>query len=270
MGVGGFFKGIGGAITNSLGLTGTRDNEAGKANVNSYKGIVGAGQDAYNRDMGQFRNESWGLANNNYMAGAQDNFKQQQGAYGQAQDAFNAQRGASQMLYNQATGQTPSVADLQMQQGLGNANNQVQSAMLSQQGGVNPGLSQRNMLNAQAMQNAQIVGQGQAARAGEIAQAQQMYNQTLGNISGQANAMGQTAAGMTNQQMQMGQFGYDQGQNDLNYKTNNANNMQMVNATNAQNILAAQQGNLGAAAASNAAQAKAMGNTLKSAGGMMI
>jgi hypothetical protein len=270
MSLGSLLKGGLGAITNSLGLTGSRDNEAGKGNVRDYKGTLGAGQSAYSGTLGTLSNNSNNLANQNFLGGAEDSFRQQQANYGQQQDAFNAQRGASQMLYNQATGATPSVADLQMQAGLGNANNQVQSAMLSQQGGMSPGLSQRNMLNAQAMQNAQIVGQGQAARAGEVAQAQQMYNQTLGNISGQANAMGQTAANMTNQQQAMGQFRYGQGTDNLNYQTANANNLQSVNATNAQNLLAAQQGNLGAAAASNQAQAKAMGNTLKSVGGMFI
>jgi hypothetical protein len=267
MGVGDFFKGAAGAITNSLGMTGTRDNKQAAQNVNDYKTDLNAGQGVYEDRIGQLGNYSNVLNNQNYYGGAQDSFRNQQSVFGQQQQAFQNQQQASQMLYNQATGQTPSVADLQMQMGLGNANNQVQSAMLSQQGGINPGLSQRNMLNAQAMQNAQIVGQGQVARAGEVAQAQQMYNTTLGNISGQANAMGQTAAGMTNQQTQLGQYLYNQGQNNLNYQTNNANNLQQTNATNAQNILAGQQGNLAAAAQSNAAQAAAMGQTVKSLAG---
>jgi hypothetical protein len=270
MSVGGWIKGAVGAVTNSLGLTGTRDNKQGAANVHAYQNTLQNGQNDYNASLGQFSNDSNNLANQNFMSGAQNSFAQQQQNYGQQQDAYKAQQGASQMLYNQATGQTPSVADLQMQQGLGNANNQVQSTMLSQQGGVNPGLSQRNMLNAQAAQNASIVGQGQVARAGEINQAQQMYNQALAGISGQANAMGQTAANMTNQQQALGQFQYDQGQNNLNYQTGIAGNKQQVNATNAQNVLAGQQGNLGAAAQSNAAQAAAMGQTMKSVGGMLI
>lgn len=284
MGLGSFFKGIGGAIGGALGITGSRNNAAGERNVAAYGDDLKGGEDAYRQQLGGLNSASNQLANNNYMAGAQNSFGQQQAAfgtqqnaYGNQQDAYRAQQGASQMLYNQATGNTPSVADIQMQAGLGNANNQVQSAAYSQQGGISPGLTQRNMLGAQAAQNAAIVGQGMATRANEINTAQTNYNAamqglsgTAANMSNSANALGQTAAGMTNQQMNMGEFGYQQGQNNLNYQTANANNLQQVNATNAQNLLAGQQGNIAAATAANAAQSAAMGQTLKSVGGMMI
>lgn len=255
-------------ITGALGITGSRDNDQGNWNVQQYGDTLKQGQDRYGAELDAGNRANNQLAGNNYLQGADNNFLQQQQNFGQQQQAYNNQQQASRMLYNQATGATPSVADMTMQQGLGNANNQVQSAMLSQQGGMSPGLSQRNMLDAQAIQNASIVGQGQINRAGEIAQAQQAYNSTLGNISGQANAMGSTLSGMTNQQMGMGQSRYNQGRDALSYYTGNANNRQSTNATNAQNLLAGQQGNLAAAAQSNQAQAKAMGQTLSSAATM--
>lgn len=260
-----------------LGFDSNRDNEAAGAQTDAYQTALQGNTRNYDQSMaqqiGQYRNSALAnssysndLANTNYMQGAQQAYQNQLANYGQQQNA-------SQMLYNQATGQAPSAADLQMQAGLGNANNQVQSAALSQQGGVAPGLSQRNMLGAQAVQNANIVSQGAAMRAQELQSAQSMYANQLSN-------MGQTAQGLTNTQQGLGQFAYAQGQNNLNYQMASNNQMYQNAAQNASLRQQAHANNLGAAynarmgnitdqTAANKNQAAALGHTIQSAGSFL-
>jgi hypothetical protein len=204
MGLGSWFKSIG----HALGGGSSYDEKGSQSNVNTYKTNLGNLNSQSQQTATGLNSYSHQLAGQNYMAGAQNAYQQQLANYGQ-------QQGAASMLYNQATGQTASPADIQMQSGLANANNQAQSAAYSQQGGVSPGLTQRNMLNSQAQTNASIVNQGAAMRAQETQAAQQNYASMLGQ-------MGQTAAGMTNQQQNMGQFQYGQGQNDLSFQSQQA------------------------------------------------
>lgn len=251
----------------------TRDNDQAQAYTDTYQNQLTKNTGNYDQSMANslagFQNSalinsgtSNQLAATNYMGGAQQAYQNQLANYGQQQQA-------SQMLYNQATGQAPSAADIQMQAGLGNANNQVQSAALSQQGGIAPGLSQRNMLGAQAVQNANIVSQGAAMRAQELQAAQGMYANQLSN-------MGQTAAGMTNQQQSLGAFAYNQGQTNLGYQTQlnnqmygnaaqNASLRQQAAANNLSNAYNAQMGNVTQTTAANAAQAQALGHTVSGA-----
>lgn len=232
---------MGGSVMGWLGIDPSRDNGQADKAVEQYYDSMNGIQQNYTGATEHLNNQSDAIAKQNYLLGAQQNYQQQ----GQA----------AQMLYNQATGRMPSVADIQMQQGLANANNQIQSSALSQQGGVAPGLTQRNMLNAQAAQDAQIVGQGQANRAQEINLAQQNYANQL--------------SGMTNQQMQMGQMQYGQAQNNLNYHTQNANNQAAFNSAAASNLWNVQDQNIQQAAGATSAQNQQIGNSINSVGQMV-
>lgn len=268
-----FFGGLLGSVGNFLGATSSRDN--GRAQgltdtygnnltnlTNSYNANTDSAFNTYRNAANANGNYSNMLGSTNYMGGAQDAYQNQVANY-------NQQQNASQLLYNQATGQAASAADLQMQAGLGNANNQVQSAAYSQQGGISPGLTQRNMLGAQAIQNANIVGQGAALRAQEQAQAQQAY-------ASQLNNMGLTADRMTAAQQSLGDFAYRQGQANLNYQSANNQNIygaqsnmynaqQNVGATNLTNGYNSQMSNLDANWKANQQQAQALGHTLSAA-----
>jgi len=238
------------ALAGSAGLVSTWDaagaNAAALAQQRANQGnlVNWAGQQT------GLNQDSNNIANTNWNQDAQNQFQYQQANY-------NDQQHAASLLYNQATGNAPSMADLQMQAGLGQANNSVQSAMLSQQGGVAPGLSQRNMLNAQAAQNAQIVSSGQANRAQELSTAQNNYANLLGN-------MGQTAAGMTNQQNTMGQQNYNQHVTNLGYQTNANDTSQALNAANNATNYAASMANVAGQSAANTAQFGAAGNDVAS------
>jgi len=245
----------GDAILGSAGLLGTWDSRGAAA---AAEGQARNNQQALQNwtDMqGYLGGYSSSLANTDYMRQAQNQYQYQQANY-------EDQQHAAGMLYNQATGAAPSMADLQMQAGLGQANNAVQSAMLSQQGGVAPGLSQRNMLNAQAAQNAGIVSTGQANRANELSTAQVNYGNLLGN-------MGQTAAGMTNQQQAFGTQQYNQGITNLGYQTNANNAVQANNTANNTTNYAAQMDNVRGASGANGAQFEAMGNLIAAGAGAL-
>ena len=239
-----------------FGSQSSRDNGRGHAITNTYG-------DQLSGNLGYWQNTQNGLnaqnsqiGGTNYWGGAQDAYQNQVANYQQ-------QNNAASMLYNQATGAAPSAADLQMQAGLGNANNQVQSAALSQQGGVSPGLSQRNMLNAQAAQNAQIVSAGQAARANELNNAQNNYTSALGQMAGTAQNMTDTQNTLANQR-------YGQAQNQLNYATS-ANQQGLSNwNTYSANVLNAQEADIDANYKAQLQQNQNFGNTVSSAAGLAM
>lgn len=239
-----------------LGFSSSRDNGRGHAITNTYGDQSSAYQGTWDlaNDANIAQNNQ--LAGTNYQAGAQGAYQNQVSNYAQQQQAAG-------MLYNQATGAAPSQADLQMQAGLGQANNSIQSAALSQQGGVASGLSQRNMLNAQAAQNASIVSAGQSNRAAELNQAQNNYSSMLGQ-------MGQTAAGMTSMQNTMGQQNYQQAQNALNYNTSAAQQSLSNHNTYAANMLNAQMSDIDANYKANLQQNQAMGNTVDAIGNVAM
>ncbi len=233
----------------------TRDNNAGNQQVQGLTTGLNNASGTYTNTTNHLNGLSNQLANQNYMGGAQQ-------AYGQQQANYAQQGQAASMLYNQATGNMPSAADMQMQQGLGNANNQVQSAALSQQGGISPGLSQRNMLGAQALQNSAIVGQGMQTRAQETAAGQTAYAGALGQ-------MASTGQNMFQNQYGMGQQQYQQGQNNLGYQTQTASNQLQAQSGASQNIFNGAQGNLAAQTQSQQAATAALGNTISSAAGFV-
>jgi hypothetical protein len=230
------------ALGAGFGLTSARNNSAAAAATNNANAsndqLYGDYQSANNQNTAL----STQLANANYMQGAQN--------------VYNQQQNAAQMLYNQAAGNAPSASQLQMQAGLANANNQAQSVALANQGGMNPGATQRNLLSAQAQQDASIVSQGMATRAAEQAQQQQAYNGILST--------------MQNQQQNMGGFAYQQGQNNLNYQAQAAQNAYQLGFNRNQANLNNAVGNINQAGQAVAAQGAALNKTLESAAGRLL
>lgn len=233
----------------------SRDNKGGRQSVDTLT----RGQ---NEASGNFTNTTNGLNNLSNQLASQNYYGGAQNAYQNQVSNLAQQNQAASMLYNQATGVAPSAADLQMQQGLGQANNNAQSAAYSQQGGVSPGLTQRNLLNAQAAQNASIVGQGMVNRAGETAAGQQAYSTALGQAANTANAM-------YGNQYNLGNAQYQQGQNNLGYLTQTANNQQQVQSAASENIFNGYQGNLNGQTQSQQAANAALGNTIASTAGLV-
>lgn len=242
-----WYNDLANAAMTAVGAKSSRDNEGFQNATNTFNEATDRNYQNYLGNAADLKLNAARVNGQNWQAGTQEAYQNQLANYQQ-------QQGAAGMLYNQATGNTPSVADLQMQAGLGLANNQVQSAMLSQQGGVMPGLSQRNMLNAQAMQNAGIVGQGQIARAGEMNAAQQNYAALLGQ-------MGQTAAGMTGVQNTMGQQQYQQAMDYQNYRTQMAAQQNQMAQNTAATKYGATTGNLQGMQAALAQQGQNLFNT---------
>ena len=246
----GFFDGILDSAKAMLGGN-VRDNKAGQQAVNTFTNDARQASGVYTNQGHALNGLSQQLSNQNYYDTAQQ-------AYGLQQNNYQQQQNAAGMLYNQASGAMPSAADMQMQQGLAYANNQAQSAMLSQQGGISPGLSQRNMLNAQAAQNSNIVGQGLISRIEEQNAARKQYAGLLGQ-------MGQTAAYMQQGQMALGGAQYQQGQNNLGFMQQTANNQYAAQSGTNQNIFNGFQSNLDAETESKKAAAAALANTVTSA-----
>jgi len=238
------------------GLGSSRDNGRGHAITDTYG-------DQTSANLGNWQNAQNSLNAQNQQIGATDWWGNTQNAYQNQVANYNQQQTAAGMLYNQATGAAPSAADLQMQAGLGNANNQVQSAALSQQGGVAPGLSQRNMLNAQAAQNAAIVSSGQANRATELNNAQNNYTTALGN-------MGATAQNMTNTQNAIANQAYGAARDTQNYATS-ANQQGLSNwNTYSANVLNAQMSDIDANYKAQLQQNQNLGNTVSSAAALAM
>ena len=172
--------------------------------------------------------------------------------YGNASQVYGQQQQAAQMLQNQANGTAPSAAQIQMGLGLGQANQQAQSAALSQQGGVLSGNTQRNMLNAQAMNSQNVLGQSSALRAQEQMSGQQAYAALLSQ--------------MQQQQQQQGQYQYQQGQNNLNYQSGLAQNMFGNALTNSNQQYQNTQGNIAAQTGASQAGAGQLAGILAAGG----
>jgi hypothetical protein len=113
------------------------------------------------------------------------------GAYdaGAASQGLGNQASATNLIGQTAAGNGPSLARANMQAGLSQQANQIQSQSMSNQGNTGGGLSQRNMLNAQA--NA---GNSMVQNAGTASVAEQLGSQA--NYASAANA--QTQGQMTN------------------------------------------------------------------------
>lgn len=116
---------------------------------------------------------------------------------------------ALSMLQRQASGQGPSIADAQMQQGLSQARQaQMQQAASARGGGANLVAAEQLAGSNASQQQSASIGQGAVARAQEQLGAQQAY----GNLANQAYA---TQGGLA-AQIAQNQAGFQQGQNQLN------------------------------------------------------
>jgi len=112
------------------------------------------------------------------------------------QDQFrNAQMGLVSQLQNQAAGQGPSIAQMQLQQG---ADRNLANAIAMRAGGQGGGLAMRNIAQQRADIGQQLAGQAGIQRLQEQQQAQQM----LGGVAG--GARGQDI-GLATEQAQLGQ-----------------------------------------------------------------
>lgn len=160
-----------------------------------------------------------------------NNVGQANSTYGTAQGmgsqaaamGYNTLGNAAQMMSGVANGTGPSAADIAMRNGMQQNNAMLQSAALSQQNGLAPGLTQRNMLQAQAQGNANIAAQGAQAKAQEQLNAMNGLGQVGGQMAGigsnqaiqGAGGQSQNAANLLNAQTQ--QYGIQQG-NDIHGK----------------------------------------------------
>lgn len=116
---------------------------------------------------------------------------------------------ALSMLQRQASGQGPSIADAQMQQGLAQSRQaQMQQAASARGGGANLVAAEQLAGSNASQQQSASIGQGAVARAQEQLGAQQAY----GNLANQAYA---TQGGLA-AQIAQNQAGFQQGQNQLN------------------------------------------------------
>lgn len=106
-----------------------------------------------------------------------------QGLSGQTQLAGQQQQLIGQMQAR-AAGQSPSIAELQLQQAK-EANRQSLASQAASQRGVGAGLAQRNMARAQAGSEATLAGQAALLRAQEQQQAEQSLAGLLGQTRGQ-------------------------------------------------------------------------------------
>src|SRR5438309_387521 len=113
------------------------------------------------------------------------------------------------MLQAQASGQGPSIADAQMQQGLSQARQaQMQQAASARGGGANLIAAEQMVGSNASQQQSASLGQGAVARAQEQIGAQQAY----GNLANQAySTQGGLAA-----QLAQNQASFQQNQNQLN------------------------------------------------------
>jgi len=225
--MGGGGGGLGGAVAGSAagnlamgpagGAIGALAGSQGK--LNGLGGaIFGTGQDAGILGTGQFKGEGQAIDEKafkdnedlkrrqaEYQRQLQEiqNRKAQQVQAAQIatgpQDQFrNAQLGLVSQLQQQASGQGPSLADMQLRQGADRNLANAIAMQASQRGGMAGGLAMRNI----AQQRADI-GQNLAAQSGmQRLQEQQQAQQMLGGISG--GARGQDI-GLATSQAELGQ-----------------------------------------------------------------
>lgn len=134
--------------------------------------------------------------------------------FNQANQTAQGQNQLAQMLFQQAQGQGPSIAQNQLKQAT-DQNIQQNASLLASQHGINPALAARQILQNQAAQGQQAAGQAATLRAQEQLGAQGTLGNVLGTQRGQdlGQALGQTQAGLAQVQ---GVGGLQQGQNALN------------------------------------------------------
>lgn len=158
--------------------------------------LTGADTGDYENAAGQLHDPNSSAYNIPGLSGYQDFYNSaQNGGLNVSPDMahqnsdYARQGQTADMLYQQAMGNGPSVADQQMKQGLAQADQQIQSSALSHQAGLAPGLTQRNILNAQSGLDSSVIGQGGLQRATE----------QLGALNGLGNLTSTMRAGSQNQ-----------------------------------------------------------------------
>lgn len=112
----------------------------------------------------------------------------------------------AQSLANTFNGNAPSAADIQMRQGQDAAIKAAQSLALSNQGGLPPGATQRNIMDAATQIQLQNINNAAALRANETANAQNqfgnvaqnMFNNKLNSANSAANIFNQGASNQMN------------------------------------------------------------------------
>jgi hypothetical protein len=154
-----------------------------------------------------------------------------------AQAGQSAFRGQQQDLFNQlrqrASGQGPSIADMQMQRGMQQATAQQQA--LAATGRGNSAMSARNASQNASGLSQQMAGQAAMARLQEQQQAQGMLGSMLGQARGQDIAQNQFNAGQLNQH-QMAQLKSELEQRGLNDAAQQQYLMQMIEMQRAQQL----------------------------------
>lgn len=211
MGGGGGGGGIGGAIGGAVsGVPGL--NEVGGAifGTGENAGILGTGQ---YKAKGQNINEK-AFTDNEDLKKRQAEFqrqlqeiqarKAQQVAAAQIntgpQDQFrNAQLGLVSQLQQQAAGQGPSLADMQLRQGADRNLSNAIAMQASQRGGMAGGLAMRNIAQQRADLGQQLAAQSGMQRLQEQQQAQQMLGGISGGARGQDIGLASTQAEMQQQ-----------------------------------------------------------------------
>lgn len=200
---------------------------------NDRKAVDFTHDDAYNPNAGKFGGREGvdeEMANNarqqqnQAQAKANEYGAQQQGLYNrgnvgmdQAQAARGLQMDAAGMARARATGQAPSIAQMQADRQMGQAAAAQASAAASARGPAALALAQQNAAANTAGAQANISGQAQIAAAQERLAAEQSYAQQAGAIRGGDFQGAQTAYGASGQ---MGQLGLGQGQLGLGYAQN--------------------------------------------------
>ncbi len=218
MGGGGGGGGLGGGIVGGA-LGGTTGAMLGTVGLDKVGGaIFGSGENAGILGTGQYKasgqaidekafkdNEELKKRQAEFQRQMQEvqNRKAQQVAAAQIntgpQDQFrNAQLGLVSQLQQQAAGQGPSLAQMQLQQGADRNLKNAIAMQASQRGGMAGGLAMRNIAQQRADIGQQLAGQAGMQRLQEQQQAQQM----LGGISG--GARGQDI-GLATSQAELGQ-----------------------------------------------------------------
>jgi hypothetical protein len=202
------------------------------------KNYVAQGDSAgfYDALAKQYAGAHLGQENNAY--GAADT------AWGQYMQNAQQQQGMLGMMQDAAMGNAPSVAQLQMQQGLQQSTAAQQALGNSARGG--PGAwaaAQRNAANQMAQMQQTGVGQQAQLRAGEMANARGAYAQALGQYGAQAlqaqNQMGAYGQNFNKQDMasMLALLGYGQTAGQISNQQENAWNNVVSGAAsaNAQN-----------------------------------
>lgn len=257
--------GIGGFIS---GIFGSENEERAKgyevnSNAYQYGGRPGAAQetadryrgraDEYNATMGQATRDAGAM----YQQGAQDRANAGQ-ARGMQQEAANLMRA-------RATGQAPSIAQMQADRQMQQAAASQASAAASARGPGGLALAQQNAASNTANAQQQIGGQAQVAAAQERLAAEQAYAAQAGAMRGQdyqgqglsfqgaaqqqqfAQGLGQLGLGYTQAEMGVNQAQLGAQQNEQAQRSANALGAQGINAgVGGQNAAMNQQNALGA------------------------